>query len=139
MNAVIETLTVGDLMTRDPIVAHVDMPLNEAAELMDFYRVTGLPVIDWDGALVGVVSQTDMLHARSTEALWQAWPGLAVRHVMTSPAVSVTAGTTVDAAAALMERLKIHRLVVTDAEGVVVIGILAVADLVRSMAERGPA
>jgi IMP dehydrogenase len=139
MNAVVEPLTVGDLMTRDPIVAHVDMPLNEAAELMDFYRVTGLPVIDWDGALVGVVSQTDMLHARSTEALWQAWPGLAVRHVMTSPAVSVTAGTSVDAAAGLMERLKIHRLVVTDGEGVVVVGILAVADLVRSMAERGPA
>jgi CBS domain-containing protein len=38
-----------------------------------------------------------------------------------------------------MERLKIHRLVVTDADGVAVIGILAVADLVRSMAERGPA
>lgn len=138
MTAEVEPLTVGDLMTRDPVVAYVDMPLNEAAELMDFYRITGLPVIDWTGALVGVISQTDMLHARSTEALWGAWPGLAVRHLMTSPAVSVTMGTSVDAAAALMERLKIHRVVVTDASGNAVVGILAVADLVRSMAERGP-
>ncbi|HEY8439111.1 MAG TPA: CBS domain-containing protein [Candidatus Limnocylindrales bacterium] len=137
MNAVAEPLTVGDLMTRDPIVAYVDMPLNEAAELMDFYRVTGLPVIDWTGALAGVISQTDLLHARTTEALWQAWPGLAVRHLMTSPAVSVTAGTSVEAAATLMENLKIHRLVVTDMDGTAVVGILAVADLVRAMAARG--
>ena len=86
--------------------------------------------------VAGVISQTDLLHARTTEALWAAWPGLAVRHVMTSPAVTVTAGTRIEDAAALMERLKIHRLVVTDASGDAAIGILAVADLVRSMAGR---
>jgi len=137
MNTALETPTVGELMTRDPIVAHVDMPLAEAAQLMDFYRVTGLPVVDWDGALAGVLSQTDLLHARTTEALWQAWPGLAVRHVMTSPAISVTVSTSIDAAAALMERLRIHRVVVTESDGATIVGILAVADLVRSMAERG--
>jgi CBS domain-containing protein len=138
MNVMVEQPTVGDLMTADPIVAHVDMPLREAAELMDFYRITGLPVVDWDGALAGVISQTDLLHARTTEALWHAWPGLAVRHVMTSPAVSVTMNTQVDAAAALMERLRIHRVVVTSVDGSTIVGILAVADLVRAMAERGP-
>jgi CBS domain-containing protein len=137
MNAVLEPLTVGELMTRDPIVANVDMPLHEAAELMDFYRVTGLPVLDWGGTLAGVISQTDLLHARTTESLWGAWPGLAVRHVMTSPAVAVTSSTSIEAAAELMERLKIHRLVVTSPDGLATIGILSVADLVRSMAERG--
>jgi CBS domain-containing protein len=34
-------------MTDEPIVASIDMPLAEAAELMDFYRVSGLPVLDW--------------------------------------------------------------------------------------------
>ena len=139
MTAVVEPITVGELMTPDPVVAHVDMPLREAAELMDFYRVTGLPVLDWNGTLAGVISQTDLLHARTTEALWGSWPGLAVRHLMTSPAVAVTSGTSVDAAAALMERLKIHRLVVTAPDGITTIGILSVADLVRAMAERGPA
>jgi IMP dehydrogenase len=137
MNAVLEPLTVGELMTRDPILAHVDMTLTEAAELMDFYRVTGLPVVDWNGALCGVISQTDLLHARTTESLWSAWPGLAVRHLMSSPAVTVTSGTSVGEAAALMERLKIHRVVVTDPTGELTIGILAVADLVHAMAERG--
>lgn len=139
MTTVAEPITVGELMTSDPVVAHVDMPLQEAAGLMDFYRVTGLPVLDWSGTLAGVISQMDLLHARTTEALWDSWPGLAVRHLMTSPAVSVTAGTSVEDAAALMERLRIHRLVVTAHDGVTTIGILSVADLVRAMAERDPA
>lgn len=41
--------TVGELMTDDPVVAVADMSLSDAAELMDFYRVSGLPVIDWEG------------------------------------------------------------------------------------------
>jgi CBS domain-containing protein len=131
-----ERRSVGELMTRDPIMASADLALADAAELMDFYRVSGLPVVDRDGCLVGVISQTDLLHARTTEALWHAWPGLAVRHLMTSPAVAVTANTAVDDAAALMERLHIHRLVVTATDGATPIGVLSVTDIVRAMAER---
>ena len=130
--------TVGELMTRDPVMVVEDMTLADAAELMDFYGVSGLPVCDWDGDLVGVISRTDLLHARSTESLWQAWPALAVRHLMTRPAVTVTAGTSVDEAAELMERLHIHRLVVTDATGEATIGVLSVTDLIHVMAEREP-
>lgn len=125
------------MMTHDPVLAVVDMPLAEAADLMDFYRISGLPVVDWGGFLVGVISQTDLLHARTTEALWQAWPELAVRHLMTRPAVTVTSDSSVDEAAELMERLHIHRLVVIDADGESPIGVLSLTDLVRSMAERG--
>jgi CBS domain-containing protein len=137
MSAAVEPRTVGELMTGDPIVASIDMPLADAAELMDFYRVSGLPVVDWSGFLVGVISQTDLLHARTTEALWHAWPGLTVRHLMTRPAVTVRSSSTVKEAAEMMERLRIHRLVVVDATGETAIGVLSVSDLVRSMAERG--
>jgi len=137
MSATVEPRTVGELMTGDPIVASIDMPLADAAELMDFYRVSGLPVVDWSGLLVGVISQTDLLHARTTEALWHAWPGLTVRHLMTRPAVTVRSSATVEEAAEMMERLRIHRLVVVDAGGDSTIGVLSVSDLVRSMAERG--
>jgi CBS domain-containing protein len=133
-----EPLTVGELMTGDPIVAVVDMPLSEAADLMDFYRISGLPVVDWGGSLVGVLSQTDLLHARTTEPLWHAWPGLAVRHLMTQPAVTVSARTTVEEAAQLMEQKHIHRLVVVDSGGETPIGVLSITDLVRSMIEEGP-
>ena len=54
----------------------------------DFGHVHGLPVVDHTGALVGVLSQTDLNRARSTEYLWVNWPGLSVRHLMTSPAIT---------------------------------------------------
>jgi len=136
MSANIAPRTVAELMTQDPVLAVADMSLHDAAELMEFYRVSALPVIDWDGCLVGVISQTDLLHARVTKALWQAWPGLTVRHLMTHPAVTVTSDSDVDEAAELMERLHIHRLVVIDADGESPIGVLSLTDLVRSMAER---
>lgn len=137
MTAAWEPRSVAELMTSDPIVANVDMPLADVAELMDFYRVSGLPVVDWNGCVVGVISRTDLLHTRTTEELWHAWPGLVVRDVMTHPAVSVTSNTSVDEAAALMERLHINRLVVTDSDGETAIGLLSVTDLVHLMAERG--
>ena len=133
-----EPETVRALMTGDPIIASVDMPLSEAADLMDFYRISGLPVVDWGGFLVGVISQTDLLHARTTEALWHAWPGLTVRHLMTQPAVTVTSTTAVEEAAELMERLHIHRLVVVDTDDETPIGVLSISDLVHAMAVEGP-
>jgi CBS domain-containing protein len=126
-------------MTGDPVLAYVDQPLSEAAGIMDFYRVSGLPVVDAEGRLVGVISQTDLLHARTTEALWHAWPGLTVRHLMTEPAVAVTADLPVTDAARVMEEARIHRLVVTLSDGETPIGVISVSDLVRSMAERDEA
>jgi CBS domain-containing protein len=137
MTADREPGTVGELMTHDPVLAIAGMNLTDAAQLMDFYRVSGLPVIDWQGCLVGVISQTDLLHARATRALWQVWPGLTVDHLMTSPAVTVRSDSSIEEAAELMERLRIHRLVVIDAEGDSPIGVLTLTDLVRSMAESG--
>jgi CBS domain-containing protein len=131
-----EARTVGELMTGDPIVANVDTPLADAAAVMDFYRISGLPIVDWAGSLVGVVSQTDLLHARTSEPLWNAWPGLTVSHVMTHPAVAVTPDVSIEDAARLMESRHIHRVVVTGADGETPIGVLSVSDLVRAMSER---
>jgi CBS domain-containing protein len=128
--------TVAELMTADPLVVPVDLSLTDAARLMEFYRVSGVPVVDWDGELVGVLSQTDLIHALTTAPLWDAWPGLTVRHLMTSPAVTVEAGTTADEAARVLEAKHIHRLVVVAADGRTPIGILSATDLVRDMAGR---
>jgi CBS domain-containing protein len=123
------------MMTRDPIVVRADAPLSEAAKLLDRHRISGLPVVDGTGALVGVVSHTDLLRARTTEHLWANWPGLAVRHLMTSPALSVGPDATVAEAAHLMERDHVHRLIVVGEDGRTPIGIIATADLVHAMAE----
>jgi CBS domain-containing protein len=127
--------TVGDLMALDPIVIKATASLTEAAELLDRHRISGLPVVDPGGSLVGVVSQSDLIRARSTEYLWSNWPGLAVRHLMTSPAVTVTRSTPLTIAAARMDRRHIHRLVVVaDDDETLPIGILSMTDLVHAIA-----
>jgi len=130
---------VGDLMSPEPIVVRADAPLAEAAHLIDRHAVTGLPVVNDAGALVGVVSQTDLVRARGAEHLWAGWPGLAVRHVMTSPALTTTRSTTVAEAAREMERRQVHRLVVVaDEDPSRAIGVLSTSDLVRDMARQVP-
>ena len=131
--------SVGDLMHPDPIVIGADAPLAEAARLLDRHAISGLPVVDHAGFLVGVVSQTDLLRARATEHLWANWPGLAVRHLMTSPAITVRASLPTSAAARLMERARVHRLVVVrEDDERIPIGVISVSDLVHSMVG-GPA
>ena len=56
-------LLVADLMTIDPVTVPVDASIEEAARLLHANSVTGLPVIDAFGALVGVISQTDLVAA----------------------------------------------------------------------------
>jgi CBS-domain-containing membrane protein len=127
--------TVGDLMTLDVVVVRANASLDEAAALLDRHHVSGLPVVDGAGSLVGVVSQTDLIRARSTEYLWTNWPGLSVRHLMTTPAITVRRSVALTTAAARMEREHIHRLVVVaDDDDGLPIGILSMTDLVRAIA-----
>lgn len=128
--------TVQDAMTRGPISVRPDAPLAEAARILDVCHISGLPVVDRDGQLVGVLSQTDLLRARVIDHLWSTLPGLAVRHLMTAPAVTASAAMPLDDAAALMEEKRIHRLVVVAPDGRTPIGILSVSDLIHEMARR---
>lgn len=128
--------TVGDLMAVEPIVVHANANLQEAVDLLDHHHVHGLPVVDGAGSLVGVISQTDLVRARSTEYLWANWPGLAVRHLMTSPAITVTRSTPIPLAAAKMEKHHVHRLVVVaDDDERLPIGVISTTDLVHQIAE----
>src|SRR5262245_28851042 len=117
--------TVGDRMTRDAIIVRADQPLAYAARLLEQHRIHGLPVVDDGGALVGVISATDMLRARTTEHLWSAWPGLRVRHLMTAPALTIPVDASLEEAAARMEQDQVHRLVVVAADGVSPVGIIS--------------
>ncbi len=130
------TPTVGDRMAIEPIVIRVDASLTEAAALMDRHHIHGLPVVDAAGSLVGVLSQTDLARARATEYLWSNWPGLAVRHLMTSPAITIDRAAPLVVAARKMERHRIHRLVVVDdVDPTIPIGILSTTDLIHAIAE----
>jgi len=118
------------------VVVRATAPIEQAAELMDRHHITGLPVVDHTGSLVGVVSQTDLVRARSTEHLWANWPGLAVRHLMTAPAVTAREDTPLDEAVTLMEERQIHRLVVVAEDGYTPIGMLSTSDVVHELVRR---
>jgi CBS domain-containing protein len=123
-------------MAREPRVIHADASLTEAAAMMDRHHIHGLPVLDHTGRLVGVLSQTDLNRARATEYLWVNWPGLAVRHLMTSPAITVHRSTPLIVAARKMEQHGIHRLVVVeDGDDTTPIGVLSMTDLIHALAE----
>jgi CBS domain-containing protein len=130
------TRIVKDAMTKATINVRADAPLSEAAGLLDAYHISGMPVVDRGGQLVGVISQTDLLRARVIDHLWKALPGLAVRHLMTAPPVTARESMALDDAAALMEEKQIHRLVVVDEDGRTPIGVLSVSDLIHEMARR---
>ena len=126
---------VADHMAPNPVTIGADASLSEAAALMDRHHIHGLPVVDESGALVGVLSQTDLNRARSTEYLWANWPGLAVRHLMTSPAMTVHRSTPLIVAARRMEEHQVHRLVVVEeGDDSSPIGVISMTDLIHVLA-----
>lgn len=122
-------LRVGNLMTIDPVVIRADAPAIEAERLLKTYRVSGLPVVSGD-ATVGVISQTDLVVARSSAMTCGNWERVLVRHLMTTPAITVHTGTSLARAAQLMVTRHIHRLVVVNDEDAP-IGVLSSLDLLR--------
>jgi len=130
---------VGDLMALEPVVVHADAHLTLAAKLMERHGFGGLPVVDGAGTLVGVISEMDLLRARATEHLWANWSGLRVKHLMTSPALTVRRDQPITIAARKMERHHVSRLVVVaEDDETLPIGVLAASDLVRAMADQLP-
>ena len=87
-----------------------------------------------EGAVAGVISQTDLLVARSSGMISGNWDRVRVRHLMTAPAITVHTGTSLGRAAGLMVARHIHRLVVVDDEDAP-IGVISSLDLLRTLLE----
>jgi len=66
---VLRDVAVGEVMTYSPVTVTADVPLEDAAQLLAERRIGCLPVLDADGRLDGIVTETDLLHALVT-LLW---------------------------------------------------------------------
>ena len=113
-------LRVADLMTIDPIVVSDDALIEEAEELMRHHHISGLPVIDITGRLVGVISQTDLLYLAvpAVQALIRhRESGIRVGEVMSTPPITIEAAAGVRDAARRMQEERLHRLVAVDDHG----------------------
>jgi CBS domain-containing protein len=129
--------TVEIVMTPDPILLRVDDSAQVGVRTLEENEISGAPVIDSDGHLVGVLSQTDLVRARATEQLWRRWPSLRVRHLMHAPALTADVGMSLVEAATLMEQAHVHRLVVVADDQLTPIGVLSTTDIVRAMVGEG--
>ncbi len=127
--------TVGELMSIEPVTVVDTETIAEAERLMTDRAVTGLPVVDNVGRLVGVLSQTDIVRAHASGQPLANWPGLAVRHLMTAPALTIRLDETLLTAARMMEQHHVHRLVVVAPDGEHSIGVISTTDLVRALVE----
>lgn len=61
-----QRLLVSDLMSEVPLTLHPDENLLLAENLMEAVRIRHLPVVDADGKLVGIVTQSDILRAQAS-------------------------------------------------------------------------
>jgi len=125
-------LRVADLMTMDPVTVSADATIEEAEEMLRHHRVSGLPVVDLNARLVGVISQTDLLYLAvpSVQALiHHRSSGIRVGEVMSTPPVTVEGMATLREAARIMNEDRLHRLVAVDAHGRPV-GVLSAMDFV---------
>jgi CBS domain-containing protein len=145
-------MQVSDIMTRDVISIAPDETIDAAIELMLSRHLSGLPVIDANGRLVGILTEGDLLrrpeistqHARSrwretflgTRGAAQNYVhshGVHVRDVMTPDPAVVAEDTSLKEVAQLMETHAIKRLpVLRQGE---VIGVVSRADLIRALLE----
>lgn len=129
---------VRALMKDRVATVHPDTSLKAIAVLLASWGVSGAPVVDDDGTVVGVVSQGDLLrrkadHARfriAGAALRRKETGIRASELMTAPAVTVGLDEDVSRAAKLMEERRVHRLPVVDEDGKLV-GVVARGDLLR--------
>lgn len=147
--------TVAEAMSHSPVVAKPEMPLEEAIRILADRHISGLPVVDEQGKLLGVISETDLMWretgvtspayimlldsviylenpAKYNQELHKVL-GQNVGEVMTKNPLTASADMPLPDAARLMHDKKVHRLPVIDDQHQVV-GILTRGDIIRAMA-----
>jgi CBS domain-containing protein len=144
-------MKTADIMTLGAATVRADASIGEAARIMLQHGISGLPVLDAGGQLVGIVTEGDFLRRTETgterrRPRWLEWlvgpgrqadeyvhsHGRRVADVMSRDVVVVAEDTPVEEAVRLMERHRVKRLpVVRDGK---VVGILGRANLMRMLA-----
>ncbi|MGW3208895.1 CBS domain-containing protein [Streptomyces sp. NPDC001135] len=141
---------VGSVMATDVVRASYGTPFKEVARLLAHHRISGLPVVDEDENVIGVISETDLM-ARQAEipdpyepkrrframALTRDGRRRAAKaaartagQLMTEPPVTVRAEDTIVEAARIMAQRRVERLPVVDEEDRLV-GIVTRRDLLQ--------
>jgi sulfide:quinone oxidoreductase len=138
-------ITVGDIMQREVITVRQGSALSDAARLMSQKNISGLPVVDVEDKLIGILTEADFLSAldiHGGSAIQDLFEtiirrrrarkkmGTIVDDIMTERPVRIRAEDTLQRALELMNSNRIKRLVITDADDRVQ-GVISRADLIK--------
>jgi CBS domain-containing protein len=128
-------MRVADVMQSNLRVMKGTDSIGEAVSLLAESHVSGVPILDDHGRLVGVLSSSDILNVlaehQDPEAREKVFEGTMVQEVMTPRPQTINPGADVKDAAQRMLYLEVHRLFVED-EGRLV-GVITTTDLVRAV------
>ncbi len=107
-------------MVVNPYTIAPDKSLGEAIELMRHHKISGVPVVEDNGTLVGILTNRDVRFATDMTQK--------IAELMTSPVVTVTQSTSAEQARQLLHKHKIEKLVVVDEQNCCV-GLITVKDM----------
>jgi len=146
-------MKAADIMVKEVVTAGPETSVQELAAIMLERRISGMPVVDGAGRLLGIVSEGDLIRRPEidTDRVKLGWLRLLVsdearardfvkshgrkaREVMTQPAISVAADAPLAEVVWLMERHRVKRLPVVEKGRLV--GLVTRADLLRAVAAR---
>jgi CBS-domain-containing membrane protein len=142
-------LKVEDVMTREVVTATPDTPFKELTRLLSEHRISGIPIVDEDRTLVGIVTEADLLWTEQERepkrrrrflewfidrkrlaGIERVAADLMARDLMTSDVVTVGPQTPLREAMVRLLQAGVKRLPVVDAEGMVV-GIVSRRELLE--------
>jgi CBS domain-containing protein len=137
----IDELTVGDVCTESPVVLSEELTVGEAYESLVGEGISGVPVTNAEGDLIGVVSNSDVLVSLAPFLDSQEdSPDLTgleelkrtpLSTFVQGPPITCQLNTSLKEACQLMTQERIHRLIVVAADEIV--GLLSSVDVVRAV------
>jgi CBS domain-containing protein len=117
-------LTAQDVMTQTVITISPNSHVEDAADRMAHHRITGLPVLDESGSVVGMISDFDVIGKH----------GRVVGDIMTTQVISVSPDTDLDEIGNILTGQRIRRLPVVLAGKLV--GVVSRGDVIKRIAQR---
>jgi CBS domain-containing membrane protein len=140
-------ISVKEVMTERVVTVKRDADIKEIARLLSENRISGLPVIDDEGKVIGIVSEADILASLgikrehkirdilrylSGETVISGKKGETAGDIMTTPAITTGPDIDIRDVAAILDKKRVKRLPVVDRDGRL-IGIISRADIVRAI------